>query len=244
MNSILGISVIPETKLQKMRKILTYLHEKKFAHIVSLNPEIVMTAQESSRLKKILNEAEIKLIDGIGLVIAGKILNIPVGERVTGVELMTELIGAADENKLHILIIGAFNSTANDLAEQLSMKYQNTKIRGIKGYTDIKHPSTIEEKEIQKILREFKPDIIFVAFGAPPQEFWVEDHKQFLKNSVCMSVGGAVDFLAGKVPRAPRILQKIGLEWLFRLVIQPWRWRRQLKLITFLKLVIQQKNAN
>ncbi len=82
-------------------------------------------------------------------------------------------------------------------------------------------------------MTDFKPHLVFVAFGSPWQELWIERHRNQFQNCVVMGVGGAFDFLGGKVPRAPVIIRRLGFEWLFRLIVQPWRLRRQLRLVRF-----------
>ncbi|MEO6508864.1 MAG: WecB/TagA/CpsF family glycosyltransferase, partial [Patescibacteria group bacterium] len=239
--NILGISVEDYSKQEVINRVVTHLRTKKFTQIVSLNPEILVRAQSDAAYRKLLQNSAIKLIDGTGVLIAGKILGIPIGERVTGVELMSKLITIADGMRLKVLIIGGYDTVASDLASSLEKNHSKAEFKGIKGYKDVYKPSPKEETAVQKLLLDYKPDLVFVAFGAPAQEFWIQNHKQFLKSAVCMVVGGAVDFLAGKVKRAPVFMQKIGLEWLFRLLNEPWRWKRQLSLVTFIKLVIQEK---
>jgi N-acetylglucosaminyldiphosphoundecaprenol N-acetyl-beta-D-mannosaminyltransferase len=241
MMSILGVSFRPTTKERLLETITKHLDDHSFAEIFSFNPEILVTAQNNKQFRETLDNAELKIIDGVGLVLAGKILGISVGERITGADLMVDLLKIADEKNLKVLILGGFGSVAQDLSNKLKCKYRRAQFEGLIGYQSIKSPSSKEERKVQAVLKEFKPDLIFVAFGAPAQEFWVENHKQFLKHSVCMTVGGAVDFLAGKVNRAPLWMRKIGLEWLYRLIVQPWRWKRQLQLISFIKLVLREK---
>ena len=94
---------------------------------------------------------------------------------------------------------------------------------------------------ISSIVVGYKPHFVFVAFGSPDQELWIGRHKKILSGRVVIGVGGAFDYLSNNIKRAPVVIQKIGMEWLYRLVIQPWRWKRQLKLIKFVWLVIRQK---
>lgn len=243
MSNVHGVEIQNNSKKVLTTEIEKYLNTKKFARIYSLNPEILVQSHENSHFKEVLNKAEIKLIDGVGVVMAAKILGISIGERTTGVDLMQDLIKLAEKMKLRVLIIGGFDSVSSELATKLQVTYNHAVFKGVKGYENINNPSSLEEKKVQEILKEFKPNLVFVAFGAPAQEFWIDDHKQFLQSSVCMAVGGAVDFLVGNVQRAPLWIRKIGLEWLYRLIQEPWRWKRQLKLLTFLRLVLQQRLA-
>lgn len=241
MNSILGIQIHPYLKSELVDEVIHRVEKKEFTHIVSLNPEILVEAYGNTGFKHLINSAHIKIVDGVGVVLAGRILSVPVGDRLVGVDLMEFLIKLADKKRLNVLILGGYNSVASDLAEKLKNTYEKAEFRGIEGYENIHKPTETEEKEVEKVLTEFNPHIIFIAFGAPHQEYWVSRHREFLSKTMCMSVGGAADFLAGKVPRAPVVMRKMGFEWLFRLIIQPWRWKRQLKLIVFMWLVIKQK---
>jgi N-acetylglucosaminyldiphosphoundecaprenol N-acetyl-beta-D-mannosaminyltransferase len=240
-NEILGVAITPHTKQEILSIISSRLDQKKMTTIVSLNPEILVAAQSQPKLKRILNAADIKLIDGVGIVMAGKLLSVPVGERYTGVDLMSDLLRTASEKDHSILVIGGKKDVAQTLAKQMTQQFPGLPIQGTEGIEDVKKPTLVEEKNMQDLIQTTQPNIVFVAFGAPYQEYWIDDHQELLEGKVAVCVGGGVDFLAKKVPRAPEFIQKIGLEWLFRLGIEPWRWRRQLRLVQFIFLVLKQK---
>ncbi len=201
----------------------------------------MVIAYENSQFKQALNKAQIKLIDGIGIVIAAFLLNTQVGDRFPGVELMQELIILASKRRLRVLLIGGKPNLALRLAQCYQRIYPEAKFVGIEGIKNIQNPTKIEENEIFSIITDFKPHLVFVAFGSPEQELWIERHRDQFDRYLLMGVGGAFDFLSGAVPRAPRLVQAIGLEWLYRLIRQPWRWKRQLRLIKFCYLVLKQK---
>lgn len=243
---ILGVKVERLDLTDILYKIKKYILKPAGSfHIVSLNPENLVIAFENENFKKVINTAQIRIIDGVGIVIAGKILGVEVGERVTGVDLMKKLIAIANKMRLRVLLIGGRGNLADNLANCYQKKFPKAKFLGIEGIKDIKNADKNvikkEEKAIFSIVSSFKPHLVFVAFGSPFQEFWIERHKRQFKKSVVMGVGGAFDFLSGKVPRAPVFFQKLGLEWLFRLIVQPWRWRRQMRLVRFLWLVVKEK---
>ena len=241
-NKILGITIPKEPKKQVLEKIIKYIHSPKgFFHIVSLNPEIFILAEKNYEFKKVVETAQIKTIDGVGIVIASRLLGVEAGDRLTGVDLMDELIKQADELRLRVLLIGGKQNLALDLVDCYKDKYPEASFFGTIGIKDIKNPKKEEENEIFSIVRRHKPHLIFAAFGSPDQELWLARHSKELSGIVCMGVGGSFDFLSGKINRAPLFLQKIGMEWLFRLVKQPWRWRRQLRLLYFAYLVIREK---
>jgi len=241
-NKILGISITPQSKQNILDKIIKYIRSPKgICHIVSFNPENLVVAYENKKFKEVLETAQIKIIDGVGIVLASRMLGIEVGERVTGVGLMEELIKLADKLRLRVLLIGGKSDLALKLANCYSNKFFKAKFLGIEGIKNIRNPKKQEEEAIFSIVADYKPHFLFVAFGSPDQELWLERHKNKFSKMVIMGVGGAFDFLAGKIFRAPKIIQKLGFEWLFRLLIQPWRWRRQLRLLKFVYLIFKEK---
>jgi len=237
---ILGVSIEKLSKsdiLEKIKKFLT--NPSNFYHIVSLNTENLVVAQENNEFKIALNSAQIKIIDGVGVVAAAKILKVEAGERVTGVELMNDIIKLAQIRRLRVLLLGGRPNLAVSLSNCYQRQYPEAKFLGNFGIADVKNPKENEEERIFSIVADFKPHIILAAFGSPDQELWFWRNRSRLKGIICMGVGGAFDYLGGVVPRAPVFIRKIGLEWLFRLFVQPWRWRRQMRLIKFLYLVIK-----
>ncbi len=241
-NKILGISILPETKSSILDKILLYIGKPTGnLHIVSLNPENMVLTIENTLFKKVVETAQIKIVDGIGIVLAGRWLNVDVGERVTGVGLMEELIKMASERRLRVLMIGGKENLALELAKCYGTHFTEAKFKGVQGIANIQNPTKDEEDKIFSIVTAYKPHLIFVAFGSPYQELWIERHKKEFVNCVIMGVGGAFDYLSGNINRPPILIQKLGLEWIFRLFRQPWRWRRQLKLIKFVWFVFESK---
>lgn len=240
--AILGLSTKPLSKNIILEKIKKYSEKPKgFFHIVSLNPENLLAARQNQEFKNVLQMAQIQIIDGIGVVLAARLLGVEVGERLTGVELMQDLVIMANNQRLRVLLIGGRANLADKLAKCYGQAYPEARFYGLEGIRDIKNPANIEEERIVSIVSDFKPHLLFAAFGSPEQELWLSRHKSQFTGIVCMGVGGAFDYLGGLVPRAPRFMQKIGLEWLFRLIVEPWRWRRQLRLLKFIWLVLTDK---
>ncbi len=241
-NKLFGISIKRQSKKNILEEIKKYLSSPKgFFHVVSLNPENVVVSYYNDVFKDVLETAQIKIIDGSGIVLAAQILGVPIGERLTGVELMEGLLGEANRGRLRVLFLGGKPNLANDLANCYSQLQPEAKFLGIEGIKNIERPQKDEEEKIFSIVADYKPHLLFASFGSPSQELWLARHSNKLEGIVCMGVGGAFDYLAGSIVRAPGILRKIGLEWLFRLIMQPWRWRRQLRLITFAWLVLKEK---
>ena len=240
-NKILGIAIPKDTRKIILEKILKYIEKPNgFFHIVSLNPENLVVATENKLFKKVVETAQIKIIDGVGVVLVGRLLNLNL-ERLTGVDLMDNLISLASNMRLRVLMIGGKLNLADSLAKCYKTKYPEANFLGTIGIKNIKKPEKSEEEAISSIVAEYKPHLVFVAFGSPDQEIWIERHKSIFTNCVVMGVGGAFDYLSNNIKRAPVFIQKIGLEWLYRLVTQPWRWKRQLRILRFLfKVCINQ----
>ncbi len=238
----LQIPIRPENLETILEKILLNIRKEcVFCHVVSLNPENMVIAQDDAQYRKILSEGSIQLCDGVGIALGGSILSIPVGERVTGADLLEEVVKRGDELGLRILLLGAGTDVADDLAVCYQKKYPHISIKGFQGIQDISAPTQEEVDAIFSIVSYHKPQIVFAAFGSPWQEKWFIEHKARLNGIVCIGVGGGFDFALGKVDRAPRLIRRIGLEWLYRLVREPWRFGRQLRLIRFAYLVMKQK---
>jgi N-acetylglucosaminyldiphosphoundecaprenol N-acetyl-beta-D-mannosaminyltransferase len=202
-------------------------NEKKY-YVVTPNPEILVLANGDSNYKKVLNGAKVALPDGIGVVLAAKLLAIPLKERIHGVDLVENLCRVVAKQPITVGFIGAGPHVAELTAECLRRENPGLKV-------------SFTEEEWDFAKKYPKTDILFVALGSPKQEFWIAENLAGLPVKVAIGVGGAFDFISGKVKRAPVAVRKLGLEWLFRLIIQPWRIKRQLRLVKFIFLVIRQK---
>ncbi len=242
MQTILGITIPTDSKKNNLDKIVKYItNPKSFFHIVSLNPENLVVASRQKSFNRVVNKAQIRIVDGIGVILAAQILNVKVGDRLTGVELMEELIKLAGEGRLGVLLIGGEANLAEDLAKCYNTLYPEAKFVGLEGIKDIHKPRVSEVERIYSIVSGMKPRILLVAFGSPWQELWLWQNRHKLKGIVAMGVGGAFDYLSGNIKRPPKWVRHLGLEWFYRLLHQPFRWRRQLRLIEFLWLVAKQR---
>lgn len=239
---ILGINIRARTKNAILETIKIHIdNPRDFYHIVSLNPENLVIAQNNEEFKKVIETAQMVIIDGVGVVIAGQILGVPIGDRVTGVDLMHSLVNVANEKCLSVMLIGAKGNLADRLVNCYKTEFKQAKFVACEGFKDIVQPTKDEEERIFSIVASVRPRLIFVAFGSPFQEIWLWRNRERLQGSICMGVGGAFDYFAGNARRPPVLVRKIGLEWLFRLLHQPWRWKRQLRLLVFLKLVLKER---
>ncbi|MGE7606227.1 WecB/TagA/CpsF family glycosyltransferase [Peribacillus frigoritolerans] len=200
--------------------------EKTF--VVTANPEIVEYANEHQDYKDIIISADYITPDGVGIIMASKWLNQPLQERITGFDLMNELFRVADEKALKVYLLGAEENVIETAALKVKELYPGLELVGYNhGYIDIK------DDTLPKSIAELEPDIILTALGFPRQEKWVSRHYALFNKGLFMGVGGSFDVLAGKVNRAPVFWQKMRLEWLYRLIQQPSRWKRMLALPRF-----------
>lgn len=242
-NLLFGEFVIPNrTRKSTLEKILKYIKSPRgFFHIVSLNPENMVVGMQNRTFKRVIKSAQLTIIDGVGIEIAAQMLNIEAGERYPGVDLMNNLISHISNMSLTVLFLGGQTNLAEELAKCYHQNYPQTTFIGIQGIKNIKKPTREEEKEISRIVRVSKPQMVFVAFGSPAQEVWIYKNKRLLSGRVCMGVGGAFDYLTGRIQRPKTLFRTWGMEWLVRLIRQPWRAFRQLRLIIFIYFVIKQK---
>lgn len=224
-----------------------WVNGRRLVKVFTPNPEQIVLAQENELYAHDLSQADVLLPDGIGVIVAEVILNRPEKRlhRLPGVDVVAWWLREGAQGSTKTLLLGGHENTAKKVADRFDLTGEWCV--AVSGYQDVSQPQPAEEKALEHLILTTKPKVVFVAFGAPYQERWVHEHRELLeKAGVCvvMVCGGAFDFLAGSVPRAPKWIQGMGMEWAFRLYQQPWRWRRQLKLIVFLQLVVQELFVN
>lgn len=204
-------------------------------YIVTPNPEIVMLCRKDKQFNKLVNSADMVVPDGIGIIIGAKILGTPLKERVPGYDLALAVIKKLAERGGSVYLFGSKPGVAEIAAEKLVEANHGLVIAGtFDGFTKDRTPI------IDKI-NETKPDLIIVCLGAPRQEQWMHDHKDKLPSCLMMGIGGALDGYAGLTKRAPEGWQKLGLEWLYRLIKQPSRTGRMLKLPIFILHILVER---
>lgn len=204
--------------------------------ICTVNPEFIVDAQSDPAFRQVLNEADLCVADGAGVMVAARLLGKALPQRVTGSDGILHIAERAAQRNWRLFLLGAAPGIADAASQVLLERFPGTRIAGCYAGS----PKANEWPFIVRKLRAAKPDILFVAYGHPRQDFWIWSHKADLPCSVAMGVGGAFDYLAGVQPRAPEGMRRFGLEWLYRLATQPWRWRRMLKLPIFVALVLKQ----
>lgn len=208
--------------------------EKQF--IIAQNPEKIMKSREDEELSSIIeNKATLLIADGIGLVIAGRILRLPPITRVTGVGLFEEMVTLANQEKKKVFLYGASPEVNQKAAQILQKRYPDLLVAGrIDGFEQ-------DTEHIIRKIQETQPDYLFVALGTPRQEKWIAEYLDQLPVQLVMGVGGSLDVLTGNVKRAPVWMQKLGIEWLHRLLKQPTRVGRMMNLPKFLWQVIKSR---
>ncbi|SHH48648.1 WecB/TagA/CpsF family glycosyltransferase [Tepidibacter thalassicus] len=240
---VLGVPVHKINMNEALDKSIEFLNSDEKRVIFTPNSEIVMMAKDDKHLLSVIEGADLVIPDGIGLVLASRIIKKPLEERVTGIDLMENILDYCNKAKKSIFILGGKPGVADKALKNISKKYPNIKALGsyhgyFKGY-HIGCEGHDEEKSVIDLINNLKPDVLFVAFGAPRQEFWIRRYKDEINANIFMGVGGSVDVYAGEVKRAPVIYQKLGLEWFYRLIKEPWRYKRMMALPKFVIEVLK-----
>jgi N-acetylglucosaminyldiphosphoundecaprenol N-acetyl-beta-D-mannosaminyltransferase len=236
--SILGVQVHNVTTEETLAYMRRYMDEPSLHQIATVNPEFVMTAQNNATFRQVLNNSDLCLPDGIGLLFAGRWLGHPLKERVAGSDLVYALASEAARHGWRLFLLGAAPGVADQVAEIFSAEHPNIQIAG----TFPGSPSLEENDDLVQRINQSNADLLFVAYGAPAQDLWISRNRNSLENvRVAIGVGGSLDFITGRAVRAPKWIQQIGLEWFYRLLREPWRWKRMLALPRFTLRVLLSK---
>jgi len=234
---ILGVKIDNLSLQEILEKVKQFLDSKNQHYIVTPNPEFLVAAAKDQNFKEILNYADIACADGVGLLKAAKFLNKRL-QRVTGVDLVLAISELAAENDHPVYLLGAAEMIAAEAANNLQKKFPNLKIVGAESGGEIIDPKQADIELINRI-NEAKPKIIFIALGQVKQEKWIFYNLDKMPSiKLAIGVGGALDYISGAIRRAPKFLRQIGLEWLFRLIQQPSRWRRILNAVLVFPFLI------
>lgn len=239
---IFGVEIDKLTQVEVVEKIKCFLKEDQTRAIYTPNTEIVMEAKKDERLKQIINDGDIVIPDGIGLIYASRIKKKDLPERVTGFDVSCEILELANKEGYRLFLLGGADGVAKEASENLIKKYPNIRIAGFQnGFfkgAHIGNAGHIEEVKILENINNSEADILFVGLGAPKQEIWIDENKNKLNCKLIIGNGGTVDILAGRIERAPDIYQKLGLEWLYRLVKDPKRIKRQMVIPLFILTIL------
>lgn len=233
---ILGIGIDRIDSNEALRQIGQFIASGTPHQIVTANAEIIYQASKNEKMKNVINAAQMVTADGSGVVWASRQLGQPLAQRVTGIDLVNSICEQSAKDKWKIYILGSAPGVADTAANNIRARFPGCNIVGTHhGYFNEQ-----EEAQIIAELEQLQPDVLFVALGAPKQEYWIADHIQQLNIPVAMGIGGSMDVLSGNVKRAPKWMQKMSLEWLYRLLIQPTRFKRVLALPKFMLAVKKQ----
>ncbi|MFA5133603.1 MAG: WecB/TagA/CpsF family glycosyltransferase [Patescibacteria group bacterium] len=237
---ILGIKIDDTPKRDILKIIEAKLEAQEKIFIATPNPEMIILAQKDEAFKKILNSADISVPDGFGLKIGAKVLGKKLSSRIPGVDLMVDICkNGAGRYKAYLL--GGEKGIARRAAENLKSKMPKLLIVGAEfgGQMD-----SWDNRVIIEHINAVKPDLLFVALGQGKQEKWIFKNLKYLPTvKLAMGVGGAFDFISGKIQRAPKWMRVIGMEWLWRLMLEPQRIGRIFNAVVAFPMVCWKKKS-
>ncbi|GAB6931789.1 WecB/TagA/CpsF family glycosyltransferase [Calditerricola satsumensis] len=234
--SILGVSFSDRTMDETVALLVRAVEDGRTVHVVTANPEIVMQARRNPDYAAAVRGADLIVPDGVGILIGARLLGRAIPERVAGYDLLHRLMAEADRRRWRVFLLGATPEANEGALRALQRQYPGAVYVGHHhGYF-----GPDEEEAVVRRIEDARPHLLFVSLGVPRQELFIARHKHRF-TGVCMGTGGSFDVLAGKVKRAPLLWQRLGLEWLYRLIQEPWRWRRMLDLPRFLWAVVRQR---
>ena len=209
--------------------------------LVTVNVDFIKLAKADSNFRRLINTSDISVADGMPLLWAARLIGAPLPERITGTDLVLGCAQIAAEEGHRLFLLGAAPGVAEQAGAELQRRFPGLTICG--SYAPpFGNWAEDEDRRIIQRVQAARPDVLFVAFGAPRQDVWIREHMAELNVPICAGIGGALNFLAGKIRRAPQWMQDFGLEWLYRVAQEPGRlWKRYLleDLPIFLQLLAQ-----
>ncbi len=224
---VLGVSFDDLTMEEAVEIALGFMQERRACYACTPNPEIVMAAKGDASLRAALSGAELVLADGVGITKAAAMLGTPLKSRVPGIDFASNVISRLAQRGGSVYLLGAKPLVAEAAAEKLTQTYPGIVIAGTNdGYF------TDEAPVIGKI-NAASPDFLMVCLGSPKQELWMSANAGRLSCGLMAGLGGSLDVLAGNVQRAPETWRRLGLEWLYRVIKEPKRLGRVMKLPAF-----------
>lgn len=218
-----------------------YSQRKVLLHVATVNPEFIMESRRNPRFKDILAHCGLTVADGWGVVWAAQILHGATIERMTGVELVSDILSHASARGEKVFLLGAQPGVAAKAAEEMKRRHRNLEIAWYEGAQTVQVEKSEEASMTIAKINAFEPDYLLVAYGSPWQDIWIEENRQYLRARVAIGIGGVLDEWAGVVRAAPQWVDSAGLKWLYRLVTQPWRWKRVMNVLYFGVFVLYHK---
>ncbi len=232
---ILGVGFDNVTKDEAVSEAFRLMGERRAAYAVTPNPEIVMLCREDPKEAEAVVDADLVLPDGIGIIKAAALLGTPMKEKVAGIDFASGLMDEMAKKGMSVFLFGAKAGIDEKAAENLEIDHPGLRIAGTAdGYFQ-------DDAPIREKINAAAPDLLLVCLGAPKQEIWMAENAGKLNVGLMAGLGGALDVYAGVSERAPENWRKMGLEWLYRLLKDPKRLGRMMKLPKFLLEVRKQK---
>ena len=232
---VLGVGFDNMTMDQAVAEGIRLMDTKGAHYVVTPNPEIVEVCREDADAMEAVKNADLVIADGIGVIYGAKILGTPLKEKIPGIEYAARLMEQMAVNGKTLFLLGAKPGVAQEAANRLSKQYPGLKIVGT-------HDGYFKEDEgVVREIRESGADVVFVCLGAPKQEKWMRKNGEATGAHLLLGLGGCLDVFSGTVQRAPEIYQKLGMEWFHRLIKNPSRAGRMMKLPLFLVHVIVER---
>jgi N-acetylglucosaminyldiphosphoundecaprenol N-acetyl-beta-D-mannosaminyltransferase len=236
---ILGVRVDDVTFSETLAAMVRFVESGGAHQISTVNVEYLMTARRDAEFAEVLRHTALNVPDSVGVLWAARWLGHPLRERVTGSDGLYRVAELCAKREFRLFLLGAAPGVADRVAGILMERYAGLNVCGMLAGS----PASQEEASITSTIRATRADVLLVAYPHAPQEKWIARNLARTGASVAMGVGGAFDFCAGVQQRAPLWVQRVGLEWLYRLARQPWRWRRMLALPQAAWLVFWQRFA-
>jgi N-acetylglucosaminyldiphosphoundecaprenol N-acetyl-beta-D-mannosaminyltransferase len=230
---ILGCRLDPIDSAEATTRILSLAREGQGAHVVTLGTEMVVHAQHDARFRAIVNKSALSLCDTVGVLTVARLRGAPLSGRVAGVELIERLCAGAAARGLPVYFLGGAEDVAAAAAASLHARFPALRVAGTRnGYF-----SDDESAAVAGAIAASGAKLLLAGLGSPRQEYWLAEHLRETGCGVGIGVGGSFDVIGGRIERAPRVVRRFGLEWLYRLIREPKRWRRQLALPQFVWLI-------
>lgn len=234
---LLGVRIDDVDMAASLEAIDGFIRSRTPHIVVTADASCIVLARKDPELREIVNSADLVTPDSIGILLAARLNGKPLTERVSGCDMVVLLCERASRFGHRVFLLGAAPEVADAAAEKLRERFPGLNVVGVQhGYF-----KPDETEAVVSTIRNAEPDLLFVAFGIPMQEKWIRTHMEALQVPVCMGVGGSFDVISGKVKRAPKWMQRYGLEWVYRLACNPKKIGKVMTLPVFVALVLGSK---
>lgn len=232
---LLGYEFVNSNMSDLVREVHSRLVSSQRTFIVTANPEIINNAVSDISYEEVIKKADYVIPDGIGVILASRIYRTPLQERLPGFDLMENLLKLANRKAFSVYLLGTEPHIIGKTAARIQKKYPNINIVGFH------HGYFTNDESIKNEIIFKKPDLVFVGLGCPKQEKWIAENIERFEKGIFIGVGGSLNVWAGVVKRAPKFWQTLNLEWFYRLLKEPSRWKRMMGIPLFLKRVLNKE---